>query len=122
MVGIALREKKGIRGEDEEELLQGVVPTDYHGIPFDDWLDIFLQYALTVTDQGEPIEAYEALEGAATASVWWHDKRKSRMIHVCWFSKFSSHLLLCWFRANDFQHVRCVPRMRTLSRARLVGS
>lgn len=64
------------------------MPTEYHGIPFDAWLDIFLQYSLFVTDQGEPEEAYESLYAASTASIWYHNKRQSRQIHVCWFSGY----------------------------------
>ncbi|KAJ6190862.1 hypothetical protein N7519_000883 [Penicillium mononematosum] len=76
-----------------EEPLQGAIPTDYHGIPFDEWLDIFLQYALLVAEQGEPEEAYETLDSAAVASIWLHSKPKSRLIHVCWFT--------CALRARD---------------------
>ncbi|KAF7712462.1 Uncharacterized protein PECH_004325 [Penicillium ucsense] len=93
MEEIAGRLQKSRAGLEEDELLQGAIPTEYHGISFDVWLDLFLQYALRVTEQGEPMDAYEALEGAATASVWFHDKRKSRMIHVCWFT--------CALRAQD---------------------
>lgn len=74
-------------GEPAEEPLHGVVPTDYHGIPFDEWLDMFMQYALLVTEQGEPEEAYDNLQAASIASIWFHSKHKSRLIHVCWFSQ-----------------------------------
>ncbi|KAI9931634.1 transcription factor TFIIIC subunit tfc4 [Aspergillus wentii] len=73
-------------GEVVEEPLQGAIPTDYHGISFDEWLDIFLQYALVTAEQGESEESYDALAAAADASVWYHSKPKSRMIHVCWFT------------------------------------
>ncbi|CRL23323.1 Tetratricopeptide-like helical [Penicillium camemberti] len=80
-------------GDVSEEPLQGAIPTDYHGIPFDEWLDIFLQYALLVAEQGELEEAYETLDSAAIASIWLHSKPKSRLIHVCWFT--------CALRARD---------------------
>ncbi|EAW08236.1 tetratricopeptide repeat protein [Aspergillus clavatus NRRL 1] len=69
-----------------EEPLQGVVPTDYHGISFDEWLDLFLQYALAVAGQGESEEAYDSLAAAADASIWYHSKPDTRLIHVCWFT------------------------------------
>lgn len=72
--------------------MQDAIPTDYHGISFDDWLDMFLQYALLVAEQGEPEEAYEALGAAADASVWYNSKPKTRLIHVCWFSQSTSTL------------------------------
>lgn len=73
-----------------DEPLQDVIPTDYHRIPFDEWLDIFLQYALIVADQGEPEEAYDSLAAAADASVYYNIKPKTRLIHVCWFSSCST--------------------------------
>lgn len=80
-------------GEPTDEPLQGAIPTDYHRISFDDWLDIFLQYGLLVSGQSEPEEAYETLDAAATASVWFHDRPKTRLIHICWFT--------CALRAQD---------------------
>ncbi|KAL4989488.1 hypothetical protein BDW68DRAFT_67210 [Aspergillus falconensis] len=70
----------------DEEFSQSTIPTDYHGISFDEWLDLFLQYALTVAGQGESGEAYDTLGAAADASVWYHSKNSSRLIHVCWFT------------------------------------
>ncbi|KAL2815847.1 hypothetical protein BDW59DRAFT_12580 [Aspergillus cavernicola] len=69
-----------------EELLHTAIPIDYHGITFDAWLDMFLQYALVVAGQNEPEEAYETLAAAADASVWYHSKSSTRLIHVCWFT------------------------------------
>lgn len=69
------------------ETVQTAIPTDYHGISFDEWLDIFLEYAFVVAGQGESEEAYDVLAAAADASVWYHSKPKLRQIHICWFSK-----------------------------------
>lgn len=80
-------------GTVPEEPLPAAIPTDYHGIQFDGWLDIFLQYALIVAGQGEPEEAYDTLAAAADASVWYHSKRSTRLIHICWFT--------CALRAQD---------------------
>ncbi|PYH82974.1 TPR-like protein [Aspergillus uvarum CBS 121591] len=73
-------------GNITEEPLQGTIPTDYHGISFEAWLDLFLQYALYVAAQDESDEAYDTLAAAADASVWYHSKPSTRMIHVCWFT------------------------------------
>lgn len=70
---------------------------------------MFLQYALIVTEQGEPEEAYENLQAASIASIWFHSKHKSRIIHVCWFSQSTppwnfDHALTfiaCALRAHD---------------------
>ncbi|KAE8396676.1 hypothetical protein BDV23DRAFT_143350 [Aspergillus alliaceus] len=73
-------------GTVTDEPLQGAVPTDYHGITFDEWLDLFLQYALIAAGQGESEEAYDSLAAAADASIWYHSKPSTRLIHVCWFT------------------------------------
>ena len=70
-----------------DEPLQSTIPTDYHGITFDAWLDLFLQYALAVAGQDEAEEAYDTLGAAADASIWYHSKDSTRLIHVCWFSE-----------------------------------
>ncbi|KAJ5086044.1 hypothetical protein N7532_010815 [Penicillium argentinense] len=90
---IAARLQKALGNGIADESLSDAIPSDYHGIPFDEWLDIFLEYALLSTEQGEAEEAYEALDGAANASVWFHSKINSRLIHVCWFT--------CALRAQD---------------------
>ncbi|KAL2809236.1 hypothetical protein BJX63DRAFT_368566 [Aspergillus granulosus] len=76
-----------------EEPLQTTIPTDYHGITFDEWLDLFLQYSLVAAGQNEPDEAYDALTAASYANVWYHSKNSTRLIHVCWFT--------CALRAQD---------------------
>jgi general transcription factor 3C polypeptide 3 (transcription factor C subunit 4) len=63
------------------------IPTDYHGISFDDWLDVFLEYALVLAGQGQSEEAYDTLGAAADASIWYHSKQSTCQIYVCWFSK-----------------------------------
>ncbi|KAL4806915.1 hypothetical protein BDV18DRAFT_121499 [Aspergillus unguis] len=73
-------------GTTEEEPPQSTIPTDYHGISFNEWLDLFLQYAMTTAGQNEPGEAYDTLGAAADASVWYHSKDSTRLIHVCWFT------------------------------------
>ncbi|KKK11940.1 RNA polymerase III transcription factor TFIIIC subunit (Tfc4) [Aspergillus rambellii] len=73
-------------GTITEEPLQAAIPTDYYGIKFDEWLDLFLQYALVVAGQNESGEAYDTLAAAADASVWYHSKNSTRLIHVCWFT------------------------------------
>lgn len=91
-----------------------MVPTDYHGIPFDEWLDIFLQYALLVTDQGEQEEAYETLEAADHANIWHYVKSKKQVIHVCWFSEYPvTSLGQTWLIYS--QLVRFEPTMKKLS-------
>ncbi|KAJ5893348.1 hypothetical protein N7495_005039 [Penicillium taxi] len=81
---LTLLPTKGLENEDEEPM--ETIPNEYRSIPFDEWLDIFLQYALLSTDQGDHMEAYEVLNSAAACNVWHHNKAKSRLIHICWFT------------------------------------
>ncbi|KAI5301344.1 transcription factor TFIIIC subunit tfc4, partial [Ascosphaera pollenicola] len=61
------------------------VPTDYHGISFNSWLDVFLEFSLVLAGQGHKDEVYDTLATAADASVWYHSKKDTRQIYVCWF-------------------------------------
>ncbi|EED16842.1 RNA polymerase III transcription factor TFIIIC subunit (Tfc4), putative [Talaromyces stipitatus ATCC 10500] len=69
------------------------IPNDYYGISFDEWFEIFLEYAFVVSGQGDKDEAYDVLAAAADASVWYHSKDKVRQIHICWIT--------CALRAYD---------------------
>jgi general transcription factor 3C polypeptide 3 (transcription factor C subunit 4) len=74
-------------GKHPIDSLPTVIPNDYYGISFDEWLDIFMEYAFVVARQGENEEAYDTLSAAADASVWYHSKPKLRQIHICVISK-----------------------------------
>ncbi len=60
------------------------VPTNFRGIEFVDWLDIFLKYALCLARQGDRAGAYEMLNAADDANVFHDDKQSMFLIHVCW--------------------------------------
>jgi general transcription factor 3C polypeptide 3 (transcription factor C subunit 4) len=74
-------------GKHPSESLPTAIPNDYYGISFDEWLDIFMEYAFVVSGQGEKEEAYDTLAAAADASVWHHSKDKVRKIHICIISR-----------------------------------
>ncbi|KAF3480705.1 uncharacterized protein GIQ15_06052 [Arthroderma uncinatum] len=78
------------------------IPNDYHGIPFDAWLDIFLEFALVLSGQGQGGEAYDALGAAADASIWYHSKPSTCQIHVCWFA--------CALRLKDEEGLSNIAR------------
>ncbi|WEW58281.1 transcription factor TFIIIC subunit tfc4 [Emydomyces testavorans] len=78
------------------------VPTDYHGISFDSWLDIFLEYALVLACQGHAEEAYDSLGAAADANIWYHSKTSARQIYVCWFA--------CAIRLQDEEILASIAR------------
>jgi general transcription factor 3C polypeptide 3 (transcription factor C subunit 4) len=60
------------------------IPEDYRGIPFSEWLDIFLEYALCLARTGNAREAYDLCEAAKDAIVFYHSREDLFLIHVCW--------------------------------------
>jgi len=62
-------------------------PADYRGIPFNAWLDIFLEYALCLARSGRSQESYDLCEAAKDAIVFYHSREDMFLIHVCWCSK-----------------------------------
>lgn len=65
-----------------------VVPSEYCGIPFTVWLDIFLEYGVALSRNGDIEAAYEIIAAAFHANVFYHSTESLFQIHVCWFSKF----------------------------------
>ncbi|KAG5205910.1 RNA polymerase III transcription factor TFIIIC subunit [Trichophyton interdigitale] len=78
------------------------IPNDYHGIDFDSWLDIFLEYALVLSGQGQGDEAYDTLGAAADASIWYHSKPSTLRIYICWFT--------CALRLKDEDRLSDISR------------
>lgn len=76
-------------GQYNEDEVSDSIPNDYYGISFDEWYEMFLEYAFVVSGQGDSSEAYDVLAAAADASVWYHSKDKVRQIHICWISKLT---------------------------------
>lgn len=79
----------GFRGEDDIE-----IPNEYLGISFHAWLDIFLEYSLMLAMNDQSSSAYEVLSSAYDANVFFHSRDSMFLIHVCWFSKRSLHILV----------------------------
>ncbi|KAI5285945.1 transcription factor TFIIIC subunit tfc4 [Ascosphaera aggregata] len=99
-----------IQGESEADTS---VPTDYHGISFDDWLDIFLEYALVLAGQGNKDEVYDTLATAADASIWYHSKKFTRQI----YDEVTLSNISRWFM-KEYQFVTDTYRLfATLSRS-----
>ena len=62
------------------------IPNEYCGITFENWLDIFLEYALLLIKHGEVSSAYDIITAASSANVFYHSPDFSFRVHVCWFS------------------------------------
>ena len=60
-------------------------PSDHRGIPFDQWLDLFLDYAFCLVRAGQHREAYIVCHAARDSTVW-AAKETTFLIHVAWAS------------------------------------
>ena len=81
---------------DKTNIPRVEIPADYRGIPFSEWLDIFLEYALCLAKRGVAREAYDICEAAKDAIVFYHSREDMFLIHVCWCGKLSQ----CWLVAG----------------------
>lgn len=61
--------------------------TEFRGIKYDSWLDILLEYALTLALSNDMQGGYEIISSALNANVFHHSPHSMFLIHVCWFSK-----------------------------------
>ncbi|KAL9125829.1 MAG: hypothetical protein Q9217_005026 [Psora testacea] len=78
------------------ETLEGdqvVIPDQFMGISFAEWLDIFLENGLSLAKSGDPNAAYEGIASAYNANVFYHSPKAVLAIHICWFT--------CALLAND---------------------
>ena len=79
---------------------QIVIPTDYCGIHFHVWLEIFLEYALTLAQGGNILSSYETIAAAFHANVFYHSPESIFLIHICWFSEYPP--TYCADKANRY--------------------
>ncbi|KAK7207019.1 hypothetical protein BZA70DRAFT_252600 [Myxozyma melibiosi] len=68
--------------EDEDEDDKVEQATEFRDLPFDEWFDIFMQYALMLTWHEEVEDAYAVLRRAKEANVFLQDKRKMRVLNL----------------------------------------
>ncbi|CAK7217560.1 transcription factor TFIIIC subunit tfc4 [Sporothrix curviconia] len=83
------------------------VRREYRGIPFDDWLALFLEYALGLAHAGRTTEAYAVCQSAHDSTVYQQEDSMF-LIHMTWAS--------CAVRAGDEQ--TCVAVARYFMRQR----
>lgn len=68
--------------------LESSVPTEYRGISFDVWLDIFLEQALTLAKLGENYrdQSYETITAVFDCTIWYHQPQSMLKAYICYFS------------------------------------
>ncbi|KAF2087223.1 hypothetical protein K490DRAFT_42833 [Saccharata proteae CBS 121410] len=62
------------------------VPDEFHGIPFDEWVDIFSQYALLLARRANNARCWNVIQGALAANVFYHHSKRENRLHVCWLA------------------------------------
>ncbi|KAI1337789.1 hypothetical protein F5Y15DRAFT_144065 [Xylariaceae sp. FL0016] len=78
----------------------------YRGVPFSEWLDLFLEYALGLAQRGNFKDAYKVCESARDAEVFGKKKDDMFIIHVAWAA--------CALRGRDEE--TCVATARFIMR------
>lgn len=66
---------------------------NFRGIPLASWLDLILEYAVLLARSQNFDEAYEVVNLAKGANVFYSSVESMFLIHTCWFSKPPSLVL-----------------------------
>ncbi|KAK9477446.1 hypothetical protein V1514DRAFT_363827 [Lipomyces japonicus] len=113
LVGMANRLQESITGspapmqseDDNEGAGDGEKPntTEFRGLLFDDWLSLFMQYALTLAWHEEIEDAYQVLRKAKDANVFHHDRDRMRVINYVHLS--------CALHVRDFKTAMEIVRV-----------
>lgn len=73
----------------------------YRGIPFSEWLELFLDYAICLAMGGNGEEAYSVCEAARDSIVFTNSKDYMFLIHVAWAGR-SHHRSGMWHLTDLF--------------------
>jgi general transcription factor 3C polypeptide 3 (transcription factor C subunit 4) len=68
--------------------IESSIPTEYRGISFDGWLDIFLEQALTLAKLGENYRghSYETITAVFDCTIWYHQPQSMLKTYICYFA------------------------------------
>lgn len=75
--------------KDENTML---VPDEFCGIHFVAWLDVFLEYSLTLAKCNYMQAAYDIISSTLNANIFYHSPDSVFLIHVCWFCTYAIDL------------------------------
>lgn len=64
---------------------------EYQGISFGNWLDLFIDYAISLAAEGQYDEAYRVCEAAKDSTVFTVDEDNTFFIYIAWGGKSSTH-------------------------------
>ncbi|KAI0402894.1 hypothetical protein F4802DRAFT_608378 [Xylaria palmicola] len=99
-------------GPNDERQLGERTAVSYRGVTFSEWLDLFLEYAISLAHYEKFQESYQVCESARDAEVFAKNKEDMFLIHVTWAA--------CALRARDEE--TCVAAARFLMRDRQFDS
>ncbi|GAP86561.1 putative transcription factor tau subunit sfc4 [Rosellinia necatrix] len=99
-------------GPNTERQLGERTAVSYRGVSFSEWLDLFLEYAVSLAHYERFQESYQVCESARDAEVFAKNKEDMFLIHVTWAA--------CALRARDEE--TCVAAARFLMRDRQFDS
>ncbi|KAL8367320.1 hypothetical protein RB595_009173 [Gaeumannomyces hyphopodioides] len=71
---------------EEQPTPQQLDRHEHRGIPFDDWLDLFLEYAVGLARQGRTGDAYAVCQSARDSIVYNKARDSMMLIHLAWAS------------------------------------
>ncbi|KAF2501798.1 TPR-like protein [Lophium mytilinum] len=59
---------------------------DFHGISFEDWGGVLIQYSLLLAKTGDARACFTTLKGASDSSIFFHRKDLLYRIYTCWLA------------------------------------
>lgn len=105
------------------------IPTEYRGVSFSTWLDIFLEHALVHATMGptHKQESYETINAALDCVIWYHEADSMLQIYTCYFTcalalndaVTMSNVAARWFMR---QYIFCTDTYRLFAALNLVYS
>ena len=78
------------------------IPDDFHDITFQQWLDIFCEYAMHLARDGNRETCFDILQTGNNLNVFYHSPPFTQQIHATWLS--------CALILNDEQQLNTVCR------------
>lgn len=67
-----------------------MIPYDYCGVLMDDWLDLILEYAIRLAEDGDTATAYGLIDSVSDAIDFYHTKDSVFCCRIAWLSRSST--------------------------------
>ena len=60
------------------------IPSTYCEVLFDDWLDVLLEYAILLAEDGNLQRSYSIVKMAISCNIWFHSEVSLFLIYIVW--------------------------------------